>query len=194
MVHTVYCSVHSKVQARWHFWMLQYWLIVRLLRGQNFETKTKINVKQRKHKTVHNLNTLLFCCKHILLNKHKSNLFYLHNPSLIANRQNRLFGFLSLWEIRLECEGCNSLMEVLIHDICIVRTVVLFQSSVAVHCQIVIPSLVITCILTATSNQHFNNSRRQSVSATHSAAISVRSNVCVRPEDGYSVSRNMSPM
>jgi hypothetical protein len=27
-----------------------------------------------------------------------------------------------------------------------------------------------------------------------SAIISVRSNVCVRPEDGYNMSRNMSPM
>jgi hypothetical protein len=27
-----------------------------------------------------------------------------------------------------------------------------------------------------------------------SAVISVRSNVCVRPEDGYNMSRNLSPM
>jgi hypothetical protein len=58
----------------------------------------------------------------------------------------------------------------------------------------VISSLVITNILTKLLIKILKTDVDSKCLLHPSAVISVRSNVCVRPEDGYSVSRNMSPM
>jgi hypothetical protein len=58
----------------------------------------------------------------------------------------------------------------------------------------VIPSLVIIDNLTTTFNQDFNNRRGYNVSPTPKCSDPCSFEVCVRPEDGYHVSRNMSPM
>jgi hypothetical protein len=59
---------------------------------------------------------------------------------------------------------------------------------------IVIPSLVITNILTTTLIEILITDVDNKCLLHPSAVISIRSNVCVRPEDGYNMSRNMSPM
>jgi hypothetical protein len=68
------------------------------------------------------------------------------------------------------------------------------------HCKlpvfvfIVIPSLVITSILTTILIKILITDVENKCLLHQSAVISVRSNVFVRSEDGYNMSRNMSPM
>jgi hypothetical protein len=59
---------------------------------------------------------------------------------------------------------------------------------------IVIPGLVITSILTTTRIESLITDIDNKCLLHPSAVISVRSNVCIRPEDGYNMSWNMLPM
>jgi hypothetical protein len=59
---------------------------------------------------------------------------------------------------------------------------------------IVIPSLAIISILTTTLIEILITDVDNKRLLHTSAVTSARSNVCVRPEDGYNMSRNMSPM
>jgi hypothetical protein len=59
---------------------------------------------------------------------------------------------------------------------------------------IVIPSLVSNSILITTLIKILITDIENKCLLDPSAVINVRSNVCARPEDGYNMSRNMSPM
>jgi hypothetical protein len=76
------------------------------------------------------------------------------------------------------------------HRYCVTYT----QVQLSVFYLIVIPSLVISSILTTTLIDILITDVDNKCLLHPSAVISVHSYVCVRPEDDYNMSRNMSPM